>query len=344
MPGMLGPNPMNYGYGMLAPQQQPNTSQRLLQNPAFATGMSLLQGATPSRQPPNFASNLMQGLSISAGMKRQMEQDQRQREMDEYKKNLLTAQTASLMAPPERKIIKGADGFSYYADTGERVLPNDQMQQNPNKPFNPDGTPNLSYQEYQKDLKVAGKTDINIDTAGNSFDKEFGKQNAKNFFERRNAAADAVKSMDSINNARKLLDEGVRTGITANFRQGFGKLLQDAGIKYSDDLNANTDAFGAEAAKRVAQIIKAFGAGTGLSDADREYAEKAAAGKITMTDSAIRKLLDLNEMAARNIAGSFNKDAESIGTELSPFQLKIDIPESYVSPTQTQEVIDWSTP
>ena len=36
---------------------------------------------------------------------------------------LQTAQLQQLTAPKERKIITGADGFQYYADTGERVLP-----------------------------------------------------------------------------------------------------------------------------------------------------------------------------------------------------------------------------
>ena len=39
---------------------------------------------------------------------------------------LQAAQIQKAFAPEdkERKIIKGADGFQYYVDTGERVLPN----------------------------------------------------------------------------------------------------------------------------------------------------------------------------------------------------------------------------
>jgi hypothetical protein len=38
-----------------------------------------------------------------------------------------------LLSPAQRKIIKGADGFNYYADTGERVLPNVTAEEEPEK-------------------------------------------------------------------------------------------------------------------------------------------------------------------------------------------------------------------
>ena len=41
-------------------------------------------------------------------------------------------------------------------------------------------------------------------------------------------------------------------------------------------------------AGNVGRLIKQFGAGTGLSDADRQYAEKMAGGKITLDVKALK--------------------------------------------------------
>lgn len=39
------------------------------------------------------------------------------------KRQMFDIERQKLLSPAQRKIIKGADGFNYYADTGERVLP-----------------------------------------------------------------------------------------------------------------------------------------------------------------------------------------------------------------------------
>ena len=82
---------------------------------------------------------------------------------------------------------------------------------------------------------------------------------------------------------------------------------------------------------RQVDIIKAFGAGTGLSDADREYALKAAAGDITMTEESLRRIIYLNEIASRTlilkhndqITPKFEDAAKSAGIL---FDLKAEVP------------------
>lgn len=175
-----------------------------------------------------------------------------------------------------------------------------------------------------------GNTNVttNVDTSGDSFAKEFGKTNAAQFFERRAAAQDAAKSIQANADAAKLLDAGVISGFGADWMVSFGKALQQAGFTASDDAIANTEAFTATRAQEVGRIIKLFGAGTGLSDADREFATKAAAGQITMNEASIRRILDINDRAARNVIENFNEDARQIDPSLSPFPLSIDLPET----------------
>ena len=76
-------------------------------------------------------------------------------------------------------------------------------------------------------------------------------------------------------------------------------------------------------AQNVGRIIKQFGAGTGLSNADREYAEKMAGGKITLDRKAIERILDINERAARNVITLHNKRASEVKSNIP---LTVEIP------------------
>jgi len=192
---------------------------------------------------------------------------------------------------------------------------------------------NVSTGEYERiptgelDFKdTAPRTQVNVNTADGSFNREFGKVNAQEFFKRRQSAMDAAASMEGITEAKNLLDSGVITGFGAEYKVGLGKALQEVGFNVAEDAVANSEAFIAAQAKQVANIIKAFGAGTGLSDADREFAEKAAGGKITMTEKSIRRILDINDRGSRNVLKRFNKEASMIDETMSPFPLGVDTP------------------
>jgi hypothetical protein len=154
---------------------------------------------------------------------------------------------------------------------------------------------------------AGGSLDINNEQA--AFETELGGGQAKTLLEGRVAAQDAVQAIRAGEDALKLLDNGMITGAFADWKVGFGKALQAAGINFSKDEIANTEAFVATRAQEVGRLIKMFGAGTGLSDADRQYAERAAAGQITLTEDSIRKIIALNAKAARNILNSYNTQA-----------------------------------
>jgi len=167
------------------------------------------------------------------------------------------------------------------------------------------------------------------ETAEQALSKSLGTEVAKDMVTRRATAQEAVSSLQSSTEARKLLDSGVITGAGANWIVGFNKVLQQAGFHASDDATANTEAFVATRAQEVGRIIKLFGAGTGLSDADREFATKAAAGQITLNEASIRRILDINEKASRNVIENFNRDARSIDEKkLVPFPLAIELPDA----------------
>lgn len=119
----------------------------------------------------------------------------------------------------------------------------------------------------------------------------------------------AVESLYGIEQAQDYLDSGVITGKGADFILQFGKGLNQLGIGNEDDPVANTEAFVVSRAKEVAKVITDFGSGTGLSDKDREYAEKIAAGTIALDEKSIRKILRDSEKANKRMIEVYNKKA-----------------------------------
>lgn len=120
----------------------------------------------------------------------------------------------------------------------------------------------------------------------------------------------AEVNLPAIQTARSLLDSGkVKTGLGANWALGFGRALSAAGLSEGEGVAA-TQAFVAQAAKRVMGVIKMLGSGSGISDADREYAAKAVGGNITMDEKAIRRILDIDERAQRAYISYHNKNVD----------------------------------
>ena len=74
-----------------------------------------------------------------------------------------------------------------------------------------------------------------------------------------------------------------------------------------DPAVTNAQEFVSEAGKIVADQIKDFGSGTGLSDADREYAKLIAAADITTQQEALFNLLKIRRRAMVETVEKFNK-------------------------------------
>lgn len=168
------------------------------------------------------------------------------------------------------------------------------------------------------------------------FAGEVGKKGGENLFAQRQLAMDASQSLIGIGEARKLLDEGMSSGKFANFTVGLGTTLNSLGISYKKDPVENAQAFGAAQAKQVASIIKAFGSGTGLSDADREFATKAAGGDITMNEGSIRKILDINERAALNVIKNYEDIKGQVDKKYTPYSL--DLPKRPEAPASAAKL------
>lgn len=176
----------------------------------------------------------------------------------------------------------------------------------------------------------AAQTKVILPAQEAAFEGELGKGQAKSVIDSRATAQDAVSIIDTVETGRGLLKSGMITGAGADFMVNLNQALKTAGVDFGyADASANSQAYAANMAQNVGKIIKQFGAGTGLSDADRQYAEKMAAGKITLDAKALNKILDINERGARNVITRHNKDVEGIKTNIP---LKVEMPVKRAEP------------
>jgi len=136
--------------------------------------------------------------------------------------------------------------------------------------------------------------------------RAMAEANVKSFVEFNTKAQDARDMIELIDRQTARLEGGMPTGLLAetelNLRR-FGELI---GLPYDPSVT-NAQEFVSEAGKIVADQIKDFGSGTGLSDADREYAKLIAAADITTQQEALFNLLKIRRRSMVETVNSFNK-------------------------------------
>ncbi len=200
--------------------------------------------------------------------------------------------------------------------------------------------PDVYAQEIGERLasRAPGAT-VNVGAQEKEFEKELGKGKAKIIENGFTAAQDAVAITDTINTGRRLLNQGMVTGAGAEYLVNLGQALKQVGIDISSDATANSQAYAAALANNVGRIIKLFGAGTGLSNADREYAEKMAGGKITLDERALRRILDINEKLANDVVGRHNANVDKFG---AGDELKVQMPTRPPASASDQQALEWA--
>lgn len=114
------------------------------------------------------------------------------------------------------------------------------------------------------------------------------------------AAQSAATGLAALSEASKAIAGGAITGIGADQRLAAAKLGALLGIT-DPKVVENTETFRSTIAPQVAALMKATVGSTQISNADREFAEKAAGGSITLDQATIIRLLDIMERAA-NVA------------------------------------------
>ena len=136
--------------------------------------------------------------------------------------------------------------------------------------------------------------------------KAMAEANVENFVELNTKAQDARDMIELIDRQTGRLEGGMPTGLAANVELNLRRFGELVGLPY-DPAVTNAETFISEAGKIVADQIKDFGSGTGLSDADREYAKLIAAADITTQQEALFSLLKIRRRAMVETVQNFNK-------------------------------------
>lgn len=190
------------------------------------------------------------------------------------------------------------------------------VRNDPNKPFMPDGTPNKAFQAYQTGLRKEGAPKVSVTVPVNT-EKKYGEAFAGKIADAdvslRDAAEKAPQLAERANRIKQVLATGnTITGFGADFRLGFAKAAELAGL--GNGSAADTESLAAGLAQNTMDAIKAsgMGGGTGFSNADRDFLEKAVGGKVNLEPQAISRLADLAHRAASLTAERWTKRAAQI--------------------------------
>lgn len=113
----------------------------------------------------------------------------------------------------------------------------------------------------------------------------------------------------ALHQVRQILDAGAFTGTGAEYKTQIAKLGEQLGIP--SEQAQNTQILGSVLANRT--LAAAGGSlGTGFSNADRDFMEKAKGGQITMDEPALRRLADIGERQARQVLKNHDVAAERL--------------------------------
>jgi hypothetical protein len=169
----------------------------------------------------------------------------------------------------------------------------------------------------------------------------------KMFVDQAKTASSSADQIRSIHDARRALDSagGVITGFRANERLALKQIATMLGADPSSV--ENTQTFTA-AMKPVIMASLGGSLGTGISNADRDFLQRASGGDVTLDEGAIRRILDINEKIARDKIERHNSNADEYFqanptlTKVAP-TLKIRMPGEYQPPGQEKSPsINWS--
>jgi hypothetical protein len=136
--------------------------------------------------------------------------------------------------------------------------------------------------------------------------EELAKLAAADFAEMHEKAIGAKKTYDVIQRQLKRIEGGMPTGLGADIHVYLDRVGAFLGLPYRGKSAADAQAYMIDAGKLVAEQIKDFGSGTGLSDADRLYSERIQGADINIQKEALQEILELRTSEAIYVMDTYN--------------------------------------
>jgi hypothetical protein len=169
---------------------------------------------------------------------------------------------------------------------------------------------NPAFAARQLELKRAGAQNINV---GGGSDKQIFDVMG----ESATSARAAATGLAALREARAAVEGGIVSGVGADFNLGLRRAAAALGADASKVVN--TETFRSAIAPQIAAMMKAAVGSTQISNADREFAEKAAGGSITLNEGSIRRLLDIMERANVGLIETHQKRLDAVYPESGNF-------------------------
>lgn len=197
--------------------------------------------------------------------------------------------------------------------------------------------------EAEKNAYREAKKLSNPQTTINNVTDPIAAGIGKSFVEQRESATNASRIIEGVHRAKALVDQGIISGPGAAPRVFLERVGELFGLPA--EKAANTAAFKATIGEQVLAMVKGLGAGAGISNADRDFAERMAGGQEELGESAIRQILDIREKAERAKIRAYSGQAARL-LENAPETLKgiapllqIDEPPEYRRPEGAASVV-----
>ena len=126
-------------------------------------------------------------------------------------------------------------------------------------------------------------------------------------------AQSSYSALTALNEAEAAVDQGIISGAGANQVLG----LQKVGALFGLDPQAivNTETFAAAMAPVVAATLKATAGTANLSNADMEFAKKAAAGDIGLDSGSIKRLIGVLRRANESVVTNYKARLDKVYPE-----------------------------
>ena len=194
-------------------------------------------------------------------------------------------------------------------DVKGRVVSQDEFEGLQGQGFNVSGNPLPNGNILLTDLGTYSQTPSTVINTGDSLSDKLIEDEVKNINKRAvdvNALVDTLGNLQSMQNLLANTDENsqVISGFGADVELSVKSLGNRLGFNNPDV--ASTQEYLGLAGNQVAQVIKAFGAGTGLSDADREFAKGIAGGQLNMDRDALKRLVGIMKDKGQLIIKNYN--------------------------------------
>ena len=124
----------------------------------------------------------------------------------------------------------------------------------------------------------------------------------------------ALTGLNALKEASSAVNQGIIAGFGADARLSAAKLGAFFGVA-DPTIIQNTETFRSAIAPQIAAMMKATVGSTQISNADREFAEKAAGGSIALDESTIKRLLGIMEKAGNAVLEEHQRKLNAVYPE-----------------------------